>query len=117
MPRVVRAFIVCAVAPWILGAALVAQRMPPAASSGGLVEVDIVVLDRYEQPVAGLRQEDFQIKDDGHVVDVKTFTHVTALGSLQPDDARIVTLLMDDVGVGISGTSAMQAIAQVLVSP
>jgi VWFA-related protein len=117
MPRVVRTFIVCAVITWIAGAALVAQRTPPIASSGDLVELDIVVLDRHEQPVAGLRQEDFQIKDDGHVVDVKTFTHVTALGSLQPDDARIVTLLMDDVGVGIGGTSAMQAIAQVLLSP
>ena len=117
MPRVVRTFVVWAVAPSIMAAALAAQRTPPAASSGDLVELDIVVLDRYEQPVAGLRQEDFQIKDDGHVVDVKTFTHVTALGSLQPDDARIVTLLMDDIGVGITGTSPMQAIAQVLLSP
>ena len=58
-----------------------------------------------------------QIKEDGHVVDVKTFAHVSALGSLQPDDARSVTLLMDDIGVSITGTSAMQAIAQVMLSP
>ena len=46
-------------------------------------------------------------------VEVKTFSQVTALGSTQPDDARIVALLMDDIGVPITGTSPMQAIAQV----
>jgi VWFA-related protein len=97
-------------------AVLILQREPSPAS-GDLVELDVVALDRYEQPVAGLRQEDFQIKDDGHAVEVKTFAHVTTLGSTQPDDARIVTLLMDDVGVSIAGTSAMQAIAQVVTSP
>jgi len=109
------ATIVCAAC--VLGATLLAQKAPPAASSADLVELDIVVLDRDEHPVAGLRQEDFQIKEDGHVVDVKTFSHVTALGTLEPDDARVVTLLMDDVGVSITGTSAMQAIAQALLSP
>ena len=50
-------------------------------------------------------------------VEIKTFAQVIALGSLQPDDARVVSLLMDDVGVGITGTSAMQQIAQALLSP
>jgi VWFA-related protein len=109
--------ILCAVASTILGATLLAQRTPPAASSADLVELDIVVLDRDGHPVAGLRREDFQIKEDGRLVDVKTFSHVTALGSLEPDDARVVALLMDDVGVNITGTSAMQAIAQVLLAP
>ena len=113
----IRTLVVRAVATSILGTVLVAQRTPSTASSGDLVELDVVALDRYEQPVAGLRQEDFQIKEDGRVVDVKTFMHVTTLGSLEPDDGRIVTLLMDDIGVGIAGRSAMQAIAQVLLSP
>jgi len=117
MTTPVGAFIACAAASCGLAAVLTAQRTPPAPSSGDLVELDVVVLDKYEQPVAGLRREDFQIKEDGRAVDVKTFMHVNALGSLQPDDARVVTLLMDDVGVGITGTSAMQAIAQVLLSP
>jgi VWFA-related protein len=94
-----------------------AQRSAPAPASADLVELDVVVLDRVEQPVSNLRQEDFTIKEDGHVVDVKTFAHVSALGSLQPDDARSVTLLMDDIGVSMTGTSAMQAIAQVMLSP
>ena len=117
MLRHVRQLIVCAAAVCALGGALLAQRKPAVASSGDLVELDVVVLDRDEQPVAGLRQEDFQIKEDGRVMDVKTFAPVNVLGSLQPDDARIVALLMDDVGVGITGTSAMQAIAQVMFSP
>jgi VWFA-related protein len=99
----------------LLLAGLAAQRAP--APTGELVELDVVALDRYEQPVAGLRQEDFQIKENGRAVEIKTFAHVVALGSTQPDDARIVSLLMDDIGVRMTGTSAMQAIAQVMLSP
>jgi VWFA-related protein len=106
-----------AVVSGLLHTAPSAQRSAPAPASPDLVELDIVVLDRLDQPVSGLRQEDFQIKEDGRAVDVKTFAHVSALGSLGSDDGRSVTLLMDDVGVTITGTSAMQAIAQVVLSP
>jgi VWFA-related protein len=109
--------IVAVVASCLLGAAPAAQRRPAAESSGDLVELDVVALDRQDLPVAGLRQEDFQIKEDGRVVDIKTFAHVTTLGSTQPDDARVVTLLMDDVGVPMTGTYPMRAIAQVMLSP
>jgi VWFA-related protein len=101
----------------VLGAALPVQRSKPDASSRDLVELDVVVLDRQGFSVSGLAQEDFRIAEDGHVVDVKTFASVTALGSTRDDDARVVTLLMDDVGVPITGTSAMQAIARVLMAP
>ena len=86
-------------------------------ASGDLIELDVVALDRQDLPVSDLRQEDFQIKEDGRVVDIKTFAHVTALGTMQSDDARSVTLLMDDVGVPMAGTSPMRAIAQVMLSP
>jgi VWFA-related protein len=101
----------------VLGATLLAQRKAAPPASADLVELDVVALDRQEHAVADLRQEDFQIKDDGRVVEVKTFAHVTALGSMQSDDARSVTLLMDDIGVPLSGTTPMRAIAQVLLSP
>jgi VWFA-related protein len=101
----------------LLTAALAAERQRPTPSSADLVELDVVVLDRQDQPVGDLRQEDFRIKEDGRAVDVKTFVHVTALGSTEPDDARVVTLLLDDVGVPTTGTSAMRAIAQVVLSP
>ena len=105
------------VAGCLLGAAPAAQRTPPAESSGDLIELDVVALDRQDQPVAGLRQEEFQVKEDGRLVDIKTFAHVTVLGSTQPDDARLVTLLLDDVGVPMSGTYPMRSIAQVMLSP
>jgi VWFA-related protein len=102
-----------AVVAWVAAA----QRPQPAPSAGDLIELDVVALDRHDQPVTDLRLEELTIKEDGRVVDVKTFSQVTALGSLQPDDARVVTLLMDDIGVPITGTSPMQAIAPVVLSP
>ena len=101
----------------VLIAALVTQRRAAPVPSTDLVELDVVVLDRLQQPIAGLRKEDFQVKEDGHVVDVKTFSYVTVLGTTESDDARVVTLLMDDIGVPMAGTSAMQAIAQTVMSP
>lgn len=102
-----------AVVAWVASA----QRPQPAPSAGDLVELDVVALDRHDRPVTDLRLEDFTVKEDGRVVDVKTFSEVTALGSTQPDDGRVVTLLMDDIGVPITGTSPMQAIAPVVLSP
>jgi VWFA-related protein len=94
-----------------------APRPQPEASAADLVELDVVVLDREERPVTNLRREDFTIKEEGRAVDVKTFSQVTALGSTQPDDARVVTLLMDDIGVPVTGTSPMRQIAPVVLSP
>jgi VWFA-related protein len=82
-----------------------------------LVELDVVAFDRDNRPVTDLRQDEFRIKEDGRAVDVKTFAKVAALGSLQPDDGRIVVLLMDDIGVPMSGTSPMKQIAPILLSP
>ncbi len=94
-----------------LGAAV---RQP---ATGDLVELDVVALDRDDQPVTDLHQDEFRVKEDGRLVDLKTFAKVTALGSTQPDDGRVVVLLMDDIGVPISGTSPMQQIAPVVLSP
>src|SRR5690242_11416132 len=44
--------------------------------SGDLVEMDAVVLDRNAQPVRDLTIGDFQIKEDGRAVDLKTFAAV-----------------------------------------
>jgi len=86
-------------------------------ASADLVELDVVVLDHDDRPIRDLRQEDFQVKEDGRVVDVKTFAAIVATGTTRPDDGRSVVLLMDDSGIDIGGTSAMKGIAQVLLSP
>jgi VWFA-related protein len=101
----------------VVAVAASAQRPPTAPFAGDLIELDVVALDRRDQPVTDLRLEDFKIKEDGRAVEVKTFSQVTALGSSQPDDGRVVTLLMDDIGVPITGTSPMQQIAPVVLSP
>ena len=100
-----------------LAGAVLAADAPRLRDDVDLVELDIVAFDRDNRPVTDLRQDEFRIKEDGHVVDVKTFAKVTALGSLQPDDGRIVVLLMDDIGVPMSGTSPMQQIGPILLSP
>ena len=100
----------------ILAAALSAQRLPPP-PAGDLVELDVIAVDRDDRAVTDLRQDEFRIKEDGRAVDLKTFAHVTALGTTQPDDGRVVVLLMDDIGVPIAGTSPMRQIAPVVLSP
>jgi VWFA-related protein len=107
----------CLLALCILGPAPAAQRNPPSGTDGELVELDIVALDKHQQPISDLRRDEFQIKENDRLVDITTFDYVTTLGSLEPDDGRIVSLLMDDVGVGITGTSPMQQIALALLSP
>jgi hypothetical protein len=91
-----------------------AQRSDPSAD---LVELDVVVLDGDDRPIRDLRQEDFEVKEDGQRVDVKTFAAVVAVGTTRRDDARSVVLLMDDSGIDIGGTAAMKAIAAALLSP
>ena len=50
-----------------------AQRQRPARATADLVELDVVALDRDDQPVTDLRQDDFTVKEDGRVVELKTF--------------------------------------------
>jgi hypothetical protein len=109
--RIAAAFVV------VLAVGASAQRQRPDPATADLVELDIVALDRDDQPVTDLRQDEFTVKEDGRVVELKTFSRVTALGSAQPDDGRVVVLLMDDIGVPITGTSPMQRIAPVVLSP
>jgi VWFA-related protein len=101
----------------VLAVAVSAQHQKPLPADGDLVELDVVALDRNDQPVTDLRREDFAVKEEGHAVELKTFSSVTALGSLKPDDGRVVVLLMDDIGVPAMGTSPMQQIAAALLSP
>src|ERR1044072_1201395 len=61
-----------------------------------LVELDVVVLDGGDRPIRDLRQEDFEVKEDGQRVDVKTFAAIVATGTTRADDGRSVVLLMDD---------------------
>jgi VWFA-related protein len=104
----------------VLAVAVAAAIAPRTASqdqgqASFLVELDAVVLDDEDRPVAGLKQEDFQIKDDGHLVDVKTFDAVADTPTGRPPQRSIV-LLLDDSGVGSGNTLPVQTIARMFVA-
>jgi VWFA-related protein len=88
------------------------RKMPP---SIDLVEVDVVVVDGHDRPVAGLTAADFVVKEDGSAVEIKTFGEVQPTTSTDPDNIRSVVILMDDVAIPASGTQAMQKIANAFV--
>jgi len=79
-----------------------------------LVEVDAVVTDDAGKPVAGLKQDDFEVKDDGKRVDVKTFDAVAETDRQLV--ARSIVLLLDDSGVGAGNTLAIQQVARTFVA-
>jgi VWFA-related protein len=79
-----------------------------------LVEVDVVVTDDGGKPVAGLKQDDFQIKDDGKRVEVKTFEEVRETDERAV--ARSIVLLLDDSGFGAGNTVTVQQIARTFVA-
>src|SRR5690242_7125469 len=81
------------------GGAVVSGQPQPATY---LVEIDAVVTDEAGKPVTGLTQEDFQIRDDGKRVDVKTFEEVRETSDRLV--ARSIVLLLDDSGVGPGNT-------------
>jgi len=80
------------------------------------VELDAVVVDGHDLPIRGLRQGDFEIKDDGRPVDVTSFSEVSAAGIAGPADARSLVLLLDDSGVGPMATVVVQNIARLFLS-
>jgi len=91
-------------------AALAAQPQPAAF----LAEVDAVVTDDAGKSVTGLTQDDFEVKDDGKTVELKTFDAVADTGPRPV--SRSIVLLMDDSGVGTGNTLAMQTIARTFVA-
>jgi hypothetical protein len=81
---------------------------------GDLVELDVAVVDKSGATVVDLKQSDFQIKEDGKAVEVKTFTPVLADG-LSPDTTRQLVLLLDDT-VPVAGTAVIQQMANAVLS-
>jgi VWFA-related protein len=110
--------------PLSLGAVMIALAVPhPRAETqeasqlnAAPVELDAVVVDGHNQPIRGLQQSDFQIKDDGHAVAVTSFREVSAAGIAGEPDGRTVILLLDDTGIGPSGTPVVQNIARMFLS-
>jgi VWFA-related protein len=83
--------------------------------AGGLILLDVVATDGSGKPITDLRQEDFQISDEGKPVTIESFTAVNADGA-SPAAARSILVVLDDSGVPASGTNALRALAQNLLS-
>ena len=97
----------------ICAAALLSLAMAQGQGQGDLVELDVAVVDRDNKPVAGLTQADFQVKEDGRQVEVKTFDAISdATAEFSP---RQLVLLLDDT-VPMMGTPVVQALAQAVLS-
>jgi hypothetical protein len=74
------------------------------------------VVDRKGQPVTGLVQGDFLVKEDGAAVDITTFEERTPGDRSDPDTARSIVLLLDDIGVPSTGNQTIRTIARAIVS-
>jgi VWFA-related protein len=98
------------------GAAVVLARGAQPADGPYLVEIDAVVTDDAGRAVTGLRQEDFQIKEDGRPVELKTFDAVVDAGEGGAGVARSIVLLLDDSGIGAGNTGSIQSIARMFVA-
>jgi VWFA-related protein len=84
------------------------------APDSDLVELDVVVLDRHDRPVSGLELKDFQVKEDGHVVELKTFAERSMDG--ERTLSRQLVLLLDDSSVPMSGTAVIQGMANAFLA-
>jgi hypothetical protein len=73
-------------------------------------------VDDDERPVTGLRQEDFQLKEDGGRVPISTFAEVSPLESGDRPLRPSIVLLLDDTGMGPTATPVVQYIARAFVT-
>jgi hypothetical protein len=79
-----------------------------------LVDVDVVVTDGDGRPITGLKQADFEIREDGKPVPLQTFLSKTAEESAD-DSARSLVILLDDVTMPRESVDAVKALATYLV--
>jgi hypothetical protein len=78
------------------------------------VILDVAVSDKTG-PVTDLTQADFQVQDDGKKVELTSFAAILPSGTTAPGDGRDLVLVLDDAGVPMAGTLAIQTIANMFV--
>jgi VWFA-related protein len=126
--RTIRTVVTCLLIVSTVGA-LRAQQ-PTFSSRADVVTVDVVVFDRQGNPVEGLQQSDFTVREDGKSQNIVAFDRVTLRGSAAapPAAQRIATnatrpdaagrwffLVFDDVNVQPRSTQrAREVIAQLI---
>lgn len=68
--------------------------------SAELVQVDVVVVDKNNQPVVGLKREDFELYDNGKRQDISAFDYVESKGQRLLADAEEARTLPKDLTAG-----------------
>ena len=115
-------------APLLLVLIQQAPPQPTFRTGVNVVEVDVVVTDKSGRPVRQLRQEDFELFEDGKPVEVATFSAVDlpdapsggAIGPAdrsgssfasndQPDDGRVILIVLDDYHVSLDARRMVTA--------
>jgi len=74
------------------------ERGPVPDPTQGMIRLDVVVTDKSGNPVTGLRQQDFTLRDNGepaNIVSFQAFDRVTA----NPDPAVEVILVIDELNM------------------
>ncbi len=102
----------------LIGATLLARQAPRIESSAAQVEVDVVAMDDSGRPVDGLKQEEFQVREDGRPATVTSL--ISSAARSEDADGRIngssVVLILDDSGVRPRLTNRVQQIAKQFVA-
>jgi hypothetical protein len=93
-----------------------AQQRVAAPPSADLVEIDVVVTDHDGQHVPGLKREDFEIKEDGKSVEIRTFVAVSSNGSVGLDDGRAVVVLLDDMSMSPIAANSIKGLANYIAT-
>jgi len=79
--------------------------------AAAFVDLDAVVLNDDEQPMRGLTERDFEIREEGQLLPVLTAQEVTTATF-----PRTIVVILDDIGV-VAGTVNMQRMALAFLQP
>jgi hypothetical protein len=91
------------------------RAQQPEQAAAPTVVLDVSVSDQKGQPVTDLRQEDFQIEEDGRRYPATNFARISLRGTPVDSDIRTVALVLDDAGVPAGGTGSVQAISSIFL--
>lgn len=94
------------------GLSAVVWAQPSRLGTPRVIELDMSVRDKDDQPITDLQKEEIQIKEDGKAVAISAIKRV----SIGPqDEGRSLVIILDDAGVPVQGTPVMQTIANLLL--
>jgi hypothetical protein len=87
------------------------QDRPQFRARVDLVEVDVVAMDDAGTIVAGLTRDDFDVREDGGSVEIKSFVPAVADTATTESEGRFVVLLLDDLVTSRMLTARIKLVA------